>query len=433
MHPYRDDILRRGAPPGGAVPAAQPLAVIRDGPDVQAVCPHCGGSVDLSPVGSSWHTERPIDVAVRLVPQLGPLKREELHVLVLNAKNGVMAQDRIYQGNVSASLVRIGELFKGAVERHGSGLILCHNHPSGDPTPSPDDLHLTAEAIAAGRLLDIPVLDHIIVGGSRFVSLREAGVTFESRTDRHAAEEGGPAWRNPKRGAWKSAVQKHVRRGEVEAAAAAAQALVALPGGRGALARRLPIITAEDVGVTWLPAVAAAVRGASRAEPAPPERLIATAASLAAVSKSKESFWLADTVWDGRHEAPDVSCAGFERALCDGAHQDALAICLQAVGVRAWRSGPRLIDVLRATVADGPDAAASIVTAALQAECRGFEPRLPLHLPTPRRRLDVVLCVKSRPVREIAAGNPLTSSRIRTRYPVSGTAEGPATFCPPPI
>jgi hypothetical protein len=65
-------------------------------------------------------------------------------------------------------------------------VILVHNHPSGDPTPSPDDLHLTAEAIAAGRLLDIDVLDHIVIGGGDFVSLRQRGVSFD-RTDAHRA------------------------------------------------------------------------------------------------------------------------------------------------------------------------------------------------------------------------------------------------------
>ena len=75
----------------------------------------------------------------------------------------------VYQGNVPASVVRIGELFRDAVRRNANGLILVHNHPSGDPTPSPDDLHLTAEAVAAGRLLDA------------YVSLRDRGVAFADR------------------------------------------------------------------------------------------------------------------------------------------------------------------------------------------------------------------------------------------------------------
>jgi DNA repair protein RadC len=110
--------------------------------------------------------------------QLGSLEREELHVLALDAKNNVLAQSRVYVGNVSSSVVRVGELFRDAVQRFATRLVVVHNHPSGDPTPSPDDLHLTAEAIAAGRLLDIEVLDHLILGRSSFVSLRDRGVSF---------------------------------------------------------------------------------------------------------------------------------------------------------------------------------------------------------------------------------------------------------------
>jgi len=91
----------------------------------------------------------------------------------------VLAMPTIYRGNVSAALVRIAELFRDAVRLHASRLILVHNHPSGDPTPSPDDLHMTAEAVAAGRLLDIAVLDHLVVGHGSWVSLRDRGVSFD--------------------------------------------------------------------------------------------------------------------------------------------------------------------------------------------------------------------------------------------------------------
>jgi len=91
----------------------------------------------------------------------------------------VLSIERVYQGNVSAALVRVGELFRDAVRRHAAGIIVVHNHPSGDPTPSPEDLHLTAEAVAAGRLLDVPVLDHLIIGHAAFVSLRDRGITFD--------------------------------------------------------------------------------------------------------------------------------------------------------------------------------------------------------------------------------------------------------------
>jgi len=126
-----------------------------------------------------WMVRAPRDVADRLVLQMGRLEREELRVVILNTKNVVLRVVTVYQGNVSSSLVRVGELFRDAVRLNAAGVILVHNHPSGDPTPSPDDLHLTAEALAAGRLLDIEVLDHLVVGHDAFVSLRDRGVSFD--------------------------------------------------------------------------------------------------------------------------------------------------------------------------------------------------------------------------------------------------------------
>lgn len=126
-----------------------------------------------------WIVRSPRDVADRLVPLMGHLEREELRVVLLNAKNTVLKMVTVYQGNVSASLVRVGELFRDAVRINAAGAILAHNHPSGDPTPSPDDLHLTAEALAAGRLLDIELLDHLVIGHDAFVSLRDRGVAFD--------------------------------------------------------------------------------------------------------------------------------------------------------------------------------------------------------------------------------------------------------------
>ena len=126
-----------------------------------------------------WTIRSPRDVADRLVVDMGRLEREELRVLSLNAKNVVQRVSTVYVGNVSASLVRVGELFRDAVRLDASGIVLCHNHPSGDPTPSPDDLHLTAEAIAAGKLLDVDVLDHVVIGHDAWVSLRDRGVAFD--------------------------------------------------------------------------------------------------------------------------------------------------------------------------------------------------------------------------------------------------------------
>ena len=122
----------------------------------------------------------PGDLADRLLPEMGRLEREELRVALLNTKNVVLGVETVYRGNVSTALVRVGELFRDAVRRHAAGLILVHNHPSGDPSPSPDDLHLTAEVVAAGRLLDVAVLDHLILGHDAHVSLRDRGVPFDA-------------------------------------------------------------------------------------------------------------------------------------------------------------------------------------------------------------------------------------------------------------
>jgi DNA repair protein RadC len=126
-----------------------------------------------------WMIRSPGDVADRLILQMGRLEREELRVVMLNTKNVVLRVATVYQGNVSSSLVRVGELFREAVRVNASGIILVHNHPSGDPTPSPDDLHVTAEALAAGRLLDIDLLDHLVIGHDAYVSLRDRGVAFD--------------------------------------------------------------------------------------------------------------------------------------------------------------------------------------------------------------------------------------------------------------
>lgn len=136
-----------------------------------------------------WTVRSPRDVADRLIVEMGHLEREELRVILLNTKNAVLRAVTVYQGNVSASLVRVGELFRDAVRSNAAAIILVHNHPSGDPTPSPDDLHLTAEALAAGRLLDIEVLDHLVIGADAYVSLRDRGVAFDRRDGSPRAAE----------------------------------------------------------------------------------------------------------------------------------------------------------------------------------------------------------------------------------------------------
>lgn len=150
--------------------------LVRETSVPMAECPNCRVLMALGAEGTTWTVRSPRDVADRLIMQLGSLEREELVVVLMNSKNGVVAQTTVYRGNVSSSVVRVGELFTEAIRQGVPRLLLAHNHPSGDLTPSPDDLHLTATAIAAGRLLDVEVLDHIIVAGGTYLSVRDRGL-----------------------------------------------------------------------------------------------------------------------------------------------------------------------------------------------------------------------------------------------------------------
>jgi DNA repair protein RadC len=158
----------RAIPGVGAARAAQLIAAFELGRRMLADWPAARPTI-----------RSPRDLADRLILQMGRLEREELRVVLLDTKNHVLRVSTVYQGNVSSSLVRVGELYRDAVRLNASGVILVHNHPSGDPTPSPDDLHLTAAALAAGRLLDIQLLDHLVIGHDAFVSLRDRGVAFD--------------------------------------------------------------------------------------------------------------------------------------------------------------------------------------------------------------------------------------------------------------
>ena len=99
-------------------------------------------------------------------------------MLCLDQKSHVVAQHTVYQGTVNASLVRAAEVFRPAVSRNCPAVIVVHNHPSGDPTPSPEDIRTTEQLRRAGEALDIELLDHIIFGHQRYVSLKERSLGF---------------------------------------------------------------------------------------------------------------------------------------------------------------------------------------------------------------------------------------------------------------
>jgi len=106
---------------------------------------------------------------------MGHLEREELRSVLLNTKNVVIGMVTVYAGNLAGSPVRIGEVFRDAVRRQAASMVVVHNHPSGDPSPSAEDLRITRELAEAGRLLDIDLLDHLVIGHGRWLSLRALG------------------------------------------------------------------------------------------------------------------------------------------------------------------------------------------------------------------------------------------------------------------
>ncbi len=170
-----DGSLRRlaGRPPGelAAIPgvgrgkAARVTAALELGRRV-------GAEVEPPP----QRIRTPADVHRYYAPRLRDLGVEEFHVLALSSQSQVKADLLITRGILNSSLVHPREVFRAAIAEAAAGIIVVHNHPSGDPTPSADDRAVTAQLVAAGRLLDLPVHDHVIVGGDRYMSFAEAGL-----------------------------------------------------------------------------------------------------------------------------------------------------------------------------------------------------------------------------------------------------------------
>ncbi len=128
------------------------------------------------PTGDLPAINCPEDVRRLLGPEMAPLAQEQLRVLLLNTKNMVVGQRVIYQGNVNSAIVRPAEVLRPAVMEAVPSIIISHNHPSQDPTPSPEDAAITRELAQAGKLLGIELLDHVVIGGDKFVSLKERGL-----------------------------------------------------------------------------------------------------------------------------------------------------------------------------------------------------------------------------------------------------------------
>ncbi len=120
----------------------------------------------------------PADAANLLLYDMGALEQEELRVLLLDVRNRLLGTVILYRGSATSSQVRVGEVFKSAIRSNAPCILVAHNHPSGDPTPSPDDVMITRALVQAGKMLDIEVLDHLVIGNGRWVSLKERGLGF---------------------------------------------------------------------------------------------------------------------------------------------------------------------------------------------------------------------------------------------------------------
>jgi|GEM_PF-187840 len=119
--------------------------------------------------------------AAHILNDMSSLEQEQMRVILLDTKNKVIHTVTVYQGSVNTTVIRVSELMRAAVRMNATSMVIAHNHPSGDPTPSPEDIAVTREIVNAAKLLDIDCLDHIVIGDAgRFVSLKERGLGFAS-------------------------------------------------------------------------------------------------------------------------------------------------------------------------------------------------------------------------------------------------------------
>lgn len=133
----------------------------------------------LESPGERPQVRSPEDVASMLQIEMSLLEQEHLRVVLLNTKNHVVGSPTVYKGSLNSSQIRVGEVFRDAVRENCASIIIVHNHPSGDPTPSPEDVRVTRDLVSAGKLLDIDVLDHLVIGRGRYVSLRQKKLGFD--------------------------------------------------------------------------------------------------------------------------------------------------------------------------------------------------------------------------------------------------------------
>jgi len=142
--------------------------------EIQA-CIELGRRLAKTSVEERVTVRSPRDAADYLMEELRYLQKEHFVCLFLNTKNHIIGQETLSMGSLNASIVHPREVFRSAIKRSSASIICAHNHPSGDPTPSPEDIQLTARLAEAGEIIGIELLDHIVIGDRTFVSLKEKG------------------------------------------------------------------------------------------------------------------------------------------------------------------------------------------------------------------------------------------------------------------
>jgi DNA repair protein RadC len=138
-----------------------------------------GRRLTLAAYDDRFQVKSPADVAQLFMTEMLALDQEELWVAALDTKNRLLKVDKLHRGSVNSAQIRVGEVYKEALRLNATSIIVAHNHPTSDPTPSPEDILVTKQIVQAGKLLDVEALDHLIVGGNRYVSMREHGLGFK--------------------------------------------------------------------------------------------------------------------------------------------------------------------------------------------------------------------------------------------------------------
>ncbi|EKQ55092.1 MULTISPECIES: DNA repair protein RadC [unclassified Clostridium] len=118
----------------------------------------------------------PKDLADLLMGEMNDLTQEVLKVILLSTKNIVIGTKDVFKGSLNSSVVHPREIFKQAINKNSASIIICHNHPSGDPTPSKEDINITLRVKECGNIIGIQLIDHIIIGNNKFISLKERGL-----------------------------------------------------------------------------------------------------------------------------------------------------------------------------------------------------------------------------------------------------------------